>query len=57
MTLQADKIANGQKSWPGQAERASRRVAIGRSEEREIDPVSQHAHAILDDPERHQPPL
>src|SRR5271169_5474207 len=57
MTLQADEIANGQKSWPGQAERASRHVAIGRSEEREIDPVAQHAHAILDDPERRQTSL
>src|SRR5271167_1012101 len=57
MTLQADEIANGQKSWPGQAERASRRLAIGRSEEREIDPVAQHAHAFLGDPECHQPPL
>jgi len=57
MTLQADEIANGQKSWPGQAERPSCHVAIGRSEEREIDPVAQHAHAFLDDAERHQPPF
>src|SRR6516162_2433705 len=57
MTLQADEIANGQKSWPGQAERPSRHVAIGRSEEREIDPVAQHAHAFLDDAECHQPPF
>ena len=57
MTLQADEIANGQKSWPGQAEHPSRHVAIGRSEERQIDPVAQHVHAFLGDPERHQPPF
>src|SRR6516164_9497562 len=57
MTLQADEIANRQNCWPGQAERASRRVAIGRSEEREIDPVAQHAHAFLNDPKSHQPPF
>jgi hypothetical protein len=33
----------------------SRRVAMGRSEEREIDPVARYAHAFLDDAECRQP--
>jgi len=55
MALEADEIADCKKSRPRQAESPSRRVTIDRSEECQIDPIAQHVHAFLDDPERHQP--
>jgi hypothetical protein len=40
MALQADEIADGEKSRRDQPKRASRHIAISRPEEREIDPVA-----------------
>jgi hypothetical protein len=55
MAFQSDEIADGEKRWSDQAKNPWRSVAVGRPEERGIDPIAQHVHTLFGDPEIGQP--
>src|SRR4051794_26679976 len=57
MALFGGEIGYGEERWTRQPERPSRRIAVERPEEAEIDPITQDAHSFGGDAEPDQPPL